>query len=155
VVISQVNIDQVRHLADLKTLFEGLDNMRPEVIVLMGSFISQENTETNSLEKFKNFFEYFGQLVKDYECLRDLTQWILIPSMDDPGILKIFPNFKLSEYLTNAFRGLGAQRIKKVMVATNPMRISFRGKEIVFCRYNYFKKLKRNHLEKFQAQQDK
>jgi hypothetical protein len=41
------------------------------------------------------------------------------------------------------------------MLATNPMRISFRGKELVFARYNYFKKIKKNHLAKFEAQQDK
>ena len=35
------------------------------------------------------------------------------------------------------------------------MRMSFRGKEIVFSRYNYFKKMKRNHLAKFQSQQEK
>ena len=78
-----------------------------------------------------------------------------MPSMEDPGIMKIFPNFKLSDFLVNGMKGIGPQRIKKVMLATNPMRISFRGKEIVFCRYNYFKKLKRNHLEKFQTQQEK
>jgi hypothetical protein len=127
--------------------------MRPEVVVLMGSFISQENTESESFEKFKMYFEQVGQLIRENECLRDLTQWVLMPSMDDPGIMKIFPNFKLSDYLTNGMKGIGPNRIKKVMLATNPMRISFRGKEIVFCRYNYFKKLKRNHMEKFQEQQ--
>lgn len=35
------------------------------------------------------------------------------------------------------------------------MRLSFRGKEIVFSRYNYFKKIKKNHLERLQAQQEK
>ena len=123
--------------------------MRPEIVVLIGSFISQENTESESFEKFKMYFEQVGQLIRENECLRELTQWILMPSMDDPGIMKIFPNFKLSDFLVHGMKGIGPQRIKKVMLATNPMRISFRGKEIVFCRYNYFKKLKRNHMEKF------
>lgn len=35
------------------------------------------------------------------------------------------------------------------------MRLSFKGKEIVLIRYNYFKKLKKNHLNKLQIQQEK
>lgn len=73
-----------------------------------------------------------------------------MPSTADAGICKIMPGFKMSDYLIEGFKGKGPQRIKKIMLATNPMRISFRGKELVFCRYNYFKKIKRNHLEKFQ-----
>jgi hypothetical protein len=65
------------------------------------------------------------------------------------------PSFKLSEHLIEGFKGKGPNRIKKIMLASNPMRMSFRGKEMVFCRYNYFKKIKRNHLEKFQLCQDK
>ena len=35
-------------------------------------------------------------------------------------------------------------------MASNPFRMSYYGKEIVFSRYNYFKKLKKNHLAKVQ-----
>ena len=35
------------------------------------------------------------------------------------------------------------------------MRMSFRGKQLVFSRYNYFKKIKKQHLEKFAIQQEK
>ena len=38
--------------------------------------------------------------------------------------------------------------MKHVHIASNPLRISFYGKEIVICRQNFFKKLKRNHIEK-------
>jgi len=41
-----------------------------------------------------------------------------------------------------------------VSVATNPLRLSYYGKEIVVCRYNFFKKLKRNQLNRVvQAQE--
>jgi hypothetical protein len=64
------------------------------------------------------------------------------------------PGFKISDFFLDGFRGKG-NKIKKVIQATNPMKINFRGKEMVFSRYNYFKKIKRNHLEQFQTQQDK
>lgn len=68
--------------------------------------------------------------------------------------MQVLPSFKLSDFFVDAFRGK-TQRIKKVIAASNPMRISFRGKEMVFCRYNYFRKIKKNHLEKLQLQQEK
>jgi len=58
------------------------------------------------------------------------------------------PGFKMSEYLMEGFKGKGSQKIKNITMATNPMRLSFRGKQIVFSRYDYFKKIKRNHIEK-------
>ena len=78
-----------------------------------------------------------------------------MPSTSDPGVCQIMPSFKLSDYFLQGFKGNGPNRVKKVMLATNPMRISFRGKELVFARYNYFKKIKKNHMAKFEAQQEK
>ena len=52
-------------------------------------------------------------------------------------------------------KGTGPKRIKNITLSTNPCRISFMGKEIIICRYNYFRKLQSNHLSKLQDQQDK
>lgn len=71
-----------------------------------------------------------------------------MPSTNDPGIMSIMPTFKLSDFFLQGFKGNGPSRIKNVMLASNPMRMSYRGKQIVFSRYNYFKKIKKNHLEK-------
>ena len=86
----------------------------------------------------------------DAKILRDHTQWILVPSVNDPGQTQLMPCSKLSEFLITAFKGTGPQKIKNITLATNPMRISYYGKEIVISKYNYFKKLKRNHLTKIQ-----
>lgn len=138
-------------------MFTGLEEMRPEVILLIGDYISQENNETQSFDKFRQYFEAVGAIIREngLVCLRDLTQWVLMPSPNDPGMCKLLPNFPLSEFLVAGMKGNGPARIKKIMLATNPMRMSFRGKEIVISRYNYFKKIKRNHLQKLQEQQEK
>ena len=72
--------------------------------------------------------------------------------MNDPGICKTFPNFKLSEYLIESLVIPGQQKIKKIRLASNPTRISYRGKEVVISRYDYFMKLKQNHMEVFEQQ---
>jgi hypothetical protein len=61
----------------------------------------------------------------------------------------------LSDFFIQTFKGNGPQRIKNITLGSNPMRISYYGKEIVISRYNYFKKLKRNHLAKIQLVQDR
>jgi hypothetical protein len=75
VCISQPEIDQMNNVGYMKTLLMGLEDMRPEIIVIMGSFVSQENTESQSLEAFKMYFESIGSIVRDNDltCIRDLT----------------------------------------------------------------------------------
>lgn len=53
-----------------------------------------------------------------------------------PGVVK------LSDTFLSGFKGNGPQRIKNITIVPNPVRISFYGKEVVVCRYNYMKKLK-------------
>jgi hypothetical protein len=66
------------------------------------------------------------------------------------------PCLPLAEYLFSGARGTGVNKIlKNVTLASNPLRISYYGKEVVIGRYNYYKKLKKNHLEKIQVQQEK
>jgi hypothetical protein len=82
----------------------------------------------------------------DMRMLRDHTQWIIMPSVNDPGQTKLMPCLKLSEFFIQTFKGNGPQRVKNITLATNPFRMSVWGKEVVFSKYSYFKKFKRNHL---------
>lgn len=77
--------------------------------------------------------------------------------MEDPGQIKLLPGMQLSETLFAGFKGNGPleNRIQNVRLATNPCRISFFGKQIVISRFDYFKKLKENHLSKVQQVQEK
>lgn len=121
---------------------------------MIGDFKSPESQGTDVYESQRSNFDHLGSIIRKYELLRDHTQWILMPSSTDTGIMQVLPSFKLSDFFIDAFRGK-TQRIKKVVAASNPMKISFRGKEMVFCRYNYFRKIKKNHIEKLQLQQEK
>ena len=67
----------------------------------MGSFISERNSEKLNFNQFKQYFEMIGTIIRenDFVTLRDHTQWILVPSMYDPGQTKLLPSLKLSESL--------------------------------------------------------
>lgn len=99
-IVSQVEIDKAKHQQALEALFQGLEQMCPEVVVLMGDYISQENNEDESFEKFRSYFDSIGSIIRsnDYPCLRDLTQWVIMPSTSDPGVCQIMPSFKLSDF---------------------------------------------------------
>jgi hypothetical protein len=71
---------------------------------------------------------------------------VLVPSLNELGTVKVMPTFKMSDHLISGIKGHG--KIQNITLATNPMRLSFRGKEIVFSRYDYFKRIKRAMIQK-------
>ena len=83
--------------------------MRPDIVILIGDFISQKQSEKSSYEQLKQYFESLGQIVRenDYICLRDLTHWFFVPSIDDPGQPKLMPCLQLSEFFISTFKGTG------------------------------------------------
>lgn len=56
-------------------MFIGLEEFRPEVVVLIGDYISLENNETESFDKIKLYFDAVGAIIREdgLNCLRDLT----------------------------------------------------------------------------------
>ena len=66
-----------------------------------------------------------------------------MPAIEDPGQIKLLPGLPYDEFLFEAL-----DKFKHIKLAPNPLRLSFLGKEIVVCRYNYLKKMKQNHNSK-------
>lgn len=64
-----------------------------------------------------------------------------MPGLNDPANEQIIPSLPLNDYFASCFDG-----IKNLTLACNPCRLSFYGKQIVICRYNYLKRLKKNSL---------
>ena len=81
--------------------------MRPKLIICAGRFFSEQNNEIESYDKFKNYLEKFGSIVRDKEFvnLRDFTEWIFIPALEDPGQIDVMPQVPLAEHLLSGFIG--------------------------------------------------
>lgn len=77
----------------LEKLLEVLDGMLPTIIVCAGRFVSEQNRDRESYESIRGYFEQFGNIIreKQYDYLRDHTQWIFIPALGDPGQLDVMP----------------------------------------------------------------
>ena len=74
-----------------------------------------------------------------------------MPALDDPGQIKLFPQMQHAGDMFSAV----LKHFKKVTLACNPVRISFLGKEIVICRFNFLRRLKQNHHQKIAFAQKK
>lgn len=154
-IVSQLELDNVTTQRALVKLLEGLESMRPEILILLGDFVSAKQAERLPFDGIRQHFDTLAQIVKDNDlrCLKEQTQWILAPSLDDPGQSHLLPCVPLSDFFVTGPRSTnanGQKLIKNVTLASNPFRISFYGKEIVIARYNFYKKLKKNHLAKVQ-----
>lgn len=149
VVLSEIHLDKARQFGAIEKLLEGLEMMQPRIVVMIGALFSDKNVSTATLQ---GYLENFGDIIRqnNYVNLREHTEWIFIPSQQDPGQPITMPMFPLSESLLNGFRGKNLprldQKIKNVRVGTNPLRISFMGKEITICRFNFLEKFMGNNL---------
>lgn len=72
---------------------------------MIGDFNSRESQESDQFDVQKQHYEQIGAIIRQYEVLRDQTQWILMPSCADSGIMQVFPAFKLSDFFLDAFKG--------------------------------------------------
>jgi UDP-N-acetylglucosamine 2-epimerase len=50
VVLSQVELDQATTQRAMNTLLEGLEQMRPDIVVIMGDFVSQRISDKLSYD---------------------------------------------------------------------------------------------------------
>lgn len=142
--LSELHLDQPRQMRALEQLLEALEGMLPSIVVCAGRFISDQNRDKESFESIRGHFEHLGNLIRDKNLtyLRDHTEWIFIPALDDPGQLHLMPQMPLPSHILSGFIGNHQGKIKKVTLGTNPLRISFNGKEVVIARYNFLQKLK-------------
>eukprot|EP00826_Nyctotherus_ovalis_P039955 TRINITY_DN3881_c0_g6_i3.p1 TRINITY_DN3881_c0_g6~~TRINITY_DN3881_c0_g6_i3.p1 ORF type:complete len:221 (-),score=25.92 TRINITY_DN3881_c0_g6_i3:91-753(-) len=129
----------------LRELLTGIEQLQPRVIVVMGKLFSQPQREHNEL---KSYVAQFAQTVGDFPYLCNSAAWVIMPSLEDPGISHILPRKPLPSCLLEPLK----KRVKTVVNATNPCRMSFYGIELIFCRCNLLQYCKRLNI--FQSQHE-
>jgi len=93
VILSQIELDTPQTQKNLRKLLEGLEQIKPDIVVLMGDFVSLKIAEKAGFDQLKFYFESIGQIIREqnFICLREATHWIFVPSVDDPGQPKLMP----------------------------------------------------------------
>ena len=91
--LSEVHLDNPRQMRALEQLFETLEGMLPSIIVIAGRFISEQSRYRVSNDQARDYFEQLGNIVRErsFEYLRDHTEWVFVPALDDPGQINLIP----------------------------------------------------------------
>jgi hypothetical protein len=95
-------MDKPKQLGTLEKLLVGLNSMQPTMIVIIGKIFSEGVSETESSSQFARYMESLANIIKDnnLDSLRDFTEWVFVPALEDPGQIKMFPGMPYPEYLT-------------------------------------------------------
>jgi DNA polymerase epsilon subunit 2 len=134
VIVSEVFLDQSKVVKNLKLLLSNYVDYPPKLIVLMGSFISKPF----KMENTNSYISHFLSLAKDFKELKT-TKFVCIPGQDDPNYGNILPQPPIPSFISKSI----TDKIPNLEFVSNPCRISFEGKSLVFLRKNNIHKLRR------------
>lgn len=138
VFLSDCWLDHPFVMDKLKVLFAGYNDCPPTAIVLMGPFIKA--SECPALLKTK--LTLLANCLEPFDLLRKETDFVFVPSIDDPTSVNILPRPPLPEALCADFR----KRVPRTILATNPCRLQYCTQQIVVCRADLVTKFCRNTI---------
>eukprot|EP00546_Thalassionema_frauenfeldii_P020643 CAMPEP_0178907690 /NCGR_PEP_ID=MMETSP0786-20121207/7512_1 /TAXON_ID=186022 /ORGANISM="Thalassionema frauenfeldii, Strain CCMP 1798" /LENGTH=430 /DNA_ID=CAMNT_0020579519 /DNA_START=171 /DNA_END=1463 /DNA_ORIENTATION=+ len=136
VILSNVHLDRPYVMDKLRTLFEGFSDVNP-IYVLMGNFLfnSADNKE------FLAYMDELAILMEDVNVAQE-GRFLFVPGPNDPGFSDVLPRPPLPKCVTRNFR----QRVPHSTFGTNPCRLRYFSKELVFFRKNLTSELQRSAL---------
>eukprot|EP00405_Crypthecodinium_cohnii_P007973 CAMPEP_0206420002 /NCGR_PEP_ID=MMETSP0324_2-20121206/538_1 /ASSEMBLY_ACC=CAM_ASM_000836 /TAXON_ID=2866 /ORGANISM="Crypthecodinium cohnii, Strain Seligo" /LENGTH=529 /DNA_ID=CAMNT_0053883713 /DNA_START=150 /DNA_END=1739 /DNA_ORIENTATION=- len=144
VILSEVCLDNDRVIDKLTDLFQGYEESQPPcAYVIMGSFCSTPFVATgDGIKSYRDSFWQLKHLLLPLSNhVRCGTRFILLPGPNDPGA-QTLPQAPLPPYLTADL----AQEVPNVVFATNPCRIRHFSREMVFCRHDVMRHLRRHEV---------
>mmetsp|Transcript_456 Transcript_456/g.669 ORF Transcript_456/g.669 Transcript_456/m.669 type:complete len:530 (+) Transcript_456:135-1724(+) len=136
VVLSNVHLDRPHVMEKLRTLFEGFRDANP-IYVLMGNFLSNPSDG----KEFLAYMDELAALMEEVGVAQE-GRFIFIPGPNDAGMSDVLPRPSLPKFVTRNFR----QRIPHATFGTNPCRLRYFSKELVFYRKNITSELQRATL---------
>lgn len=137
--LSDCWLDDTTVMDKLKKLFHGFDDSPPIAIILMGPFLKNKGNVTSLRSKFA----LLAEIVDSTFTLKNETDIVLVPDVEDPTCANILPRHPLPFALVQDFM----KKNKRVILATNPCRLQYCTQQIVVCRYELLKKMTRNTIK--------
>jgi DNA polymerase epsilon subunit 2 len=136
--LSDCWLDDAAVMSKLKRLFHGFDESAPIAIILMGPFL--KNKQNPKLLRSK--FSQLGDIIDSTVGIKNNTDIILVPDIQDPTSANILPRPPLPTFLVQDLM----KKTKRVILATNPCRLQYCTQQIVICRYDLLRKMCRNTI---------
>lgn len=144
VVLSDVNLDLPHVMEKLELLFGGYQYVDPlPVFVFMGNFSSTPFSYTkDAATEMMQQFDELGRLICKFPALAQDARFVFVPGPQDPGAGRILPRPPIPSLFTASLR----QKVPHATFASNPCRIRFFTKELVFYRDNIVQKMRRHAI---------
>ena len=55
------------------------------MVIICGSLFTEQCKETEASEKLRSYLETFASIIKEHDKISKHTEWVFVPSLDDPG----------------------------------------------------------------------
>lgn len=143
VILSDVFLDQPETLRRLAIMFAGYADMGPKAFVFLGNFCSTPlSARPGDMDKMRAWFNGLADLIAKYPSLARESQFVLIPGPRDVpmSLGNCLPCPPIPSILTGRLR----EKLSHVTFGSNPCRLSWIHRELLFFREDLLHKLRRN-----------
>jgi len=142
VIISDLHLDKPQTLSKLESLFEGFHEMMPlPVFVFMGNFTSKPvSASKDGHQTIMQYYDDLANVISQFPNIAKNGRIIFIPGPNDPGMGGIMPRPPIPNYFTGSLKA----KVRHAFFASNPCRIRYFSKELVFCRHDIVNNFRRN-----------
>eukprot|EP01083_Nonionella_stella_P040175 109185_1 len=140
VILSDVHLDNPMVLRKLRELLTGLEEVRPMLFVFMGNFCSKPIGSSEDVQNYKDRFNDLAALISEFPSHSQNASFMFIPGPSDPGMCSSLPRSRIPV----AFTARLSEKLTNVEFCTNPCRLRYYTRELLFFRENLTFKLRRN-----------
>lgn len=144
VILSDLHLDKPGVMERLEVMLERYQEIEGDlpVFVFMGNFTTSSDPKTviGYLDELANMIGNMPRLAKE-------ARFVFVPGPRDPGMGQVLPRPPLPNYCTQSLRS----KLQHVKFASNPCRIRYFSKELVFFRQDTLQTLRRSCILKPRA----
>ncbi|KAL7471464.1 hypothetical protein ACHAXS_011823 [Conticribra weissflogii] len=144
VILSDVHLDNPTVIENIDKMLDGYSDFDPlPIFVLMGNFTSKPlSGAADGTKAMISYYEDLANTIGKYPRMAKEGRFVFVPGRNDPGISGVLPRGPIPKYFTAALRS----KVKHALFVSNPCRIRYFTKEIVFFRDDLVSKLRRHSL---------
>ena len=142
VVLSDVHLDSPAVVEKIDRMLEGYSDFSPlPIFVFMGNFTSKPLSGEGT-RAMMSYFDDLTNVICKYPDIARNGRFVFVPGPNDAGISGILPRGPIPNYITTSLRS----KVRHAIFASNPCRMRYFSKEIVFFRDDLVGKMRRHTL---------
>jgi DNA polymerase epsilon subunit 2 len=111
----------------------------PTAFIFLGNYSSRPISDSSDVAKLQANFAALSRLILKFKSLAGSSKWIFSRGPADAGGPLVFPQFELPDFFVSSLK-----RLPNVTFTTNPFRVRWCLRSMVFFRENLISKLRRN-----------